>query len=143
MAAKPLGDHPKAAIDDQVKAAIERRHKAELPRGKLASVVMSHVLSREKREQVIALGRLGWSLRCIEQGTGVRRETGDHLRGAGIALRRPAAILSCFITHLTRLLVLAILPNRDFSGHRTRRVTWERLRFRLTILERARFTLHS
>jgi transposase len=51
---------------------------------------MSHVLSREKREQVIALGRLGWSLRRIEQATGVRRETaGDYLRCAGIALRRP------------------------------------------------------
>ena len=51
---------------------------------------MSHVLSGEKREQVIALGRLGWSLRRIEQATGVRRETaGDYLRGAGIALRRP------------------------------------------------------
>jgi hypothetical protein len=51
---------------------------------------MSHVLSREKREQVIALGRLGWSLRRIEQATGVRRETaGDYLRGAGITLRRP------------------------------------------------------
>jgi transposase len=51
---------------------------------------MSHVLSRDKREQVIALGRLGWSLRRIEQETGVRRETaGDYLRGAGIALRRP------------------------------------------------------
>ena len=51
---------------------------------------MSHVLSREKREQVIALGRLGWSLRRIEQATGVRRETaGDYLRVAGIALRRP------------------------------------------------------
>ena len=53
-------------------------------------MVMSHVLSREKREQVIALGRLGWSLRRIEQETGVRRETaGDYLRVAGIALRRP------------------------------------------------------
>ena len=52
---------------------------------------MSHVfLSRDKREQVIALGRLGWSLRRIEQETGVRRETAsDYLRGAGIALRRP------------------------------------------------------
>ena len=51
---------------------------------------MSHVLSREKREQVIPLGRLGWSLRRIEQATGVRRETaGDYLRVAGIALRRP------------------------------------------------------
>jgi hypothetical protein len=51
---------------------------------------MSNVLSREKREQVIALGRLGWSLRRIGQATGVRRETaGEYLRGAGIALRRP------------------------------------------------------
>ena len=51
---------------------------------------MSNVLSREKREQVIALGRLGWSLRRIEQATGVRRETAsEYLRGAGIALRRP------------------------------------------------------
>ena len=38
-------------------------------------MVMSHVLSKEKREQVIALGQLGWSLRRIEQATGVRRET--------------------------------------------------------------------
>ena len=34
---------------------------------------MSNVLSQEKKEQVIALGRLGWSLRRIEQATGVRR----------------------------------------------------------------------
>jgi transposase len=51
---------------------------------------MGNVLSKEKREQVIALGRLGWSLRRIEQATGVRRETaGDYLRSAGIALRTP------------------------------------------------------
>jgi len=51
---------------------------------------MSHVLSREKREQVIALDRLGWSLRRIGQAVGVRRETaGDYLLVAGIALRRP------------------------------------------------------
>jgi transposase len=51
---------------------------------------MGNVLSKEKREQVIALGRLGWSLRRIEQATGVRRETsGGYLRVAGIALRTP------------------------------------------------------
>jgi transposase len=51
---------------------------------------MGNVLSIERREQVIALGRLGWSLRRIEQATGVRRETaGDYLRVAGIALRAP------------------------------------------------------
>ena len=39
---------------------------------------------------MIALGRLGWSLRRIEQATGVRRETaGDYLRSVGIALRSP------------------------------------------------------
>jgi len=51
---------------------------------------MGNVLNREKREQVIALGRLSWSLRRIEKATGVRRETaGDYLRSAGIALRTP------------------------------------------------------
>jgi len=39
---------------------------------------------------VIALGRLGWSLRKIEAATGVRRETaGGYLRSAGIAIRTP------------------------------------------------------
>src|SRR5271156_4809612 len=51
---------------------------------------MGNVLSKEKREQVIALGRLGWSLRRIEQATGVRRETaGGYLKSAGIGLRAP------------------------------------------------------
>ena len=41
---------------------------------------MGNVLGKEKREQVIALGRLGWSLRRIEEATGVRRETaGEYL----------------------------------------------------------------
>jgi transposase len=49
---------------------------------------MGNVLSKEKREQVIALGRLGWPLRRIEEVTGVRRETaGVYLRKAGIATR--------------------------------------------------------
>ena len=53
---------------------------------------MGNVLSREKREQVIALGRLGWSLRRIEQATGVRRETaGDYLRSSGIVVRSPGS----------------------------------------------------
>ena len=51
---------------------------------------MSNVLSEEKKQQVIALGRLGWSLRRIEQATGVRRETaGAYLKAAGIAVRPP------------------------------------------------------
>ena len=53
---------------------------------------MSNVLSEEKRQQVIALGRLGWSLRRIEQETGVRRETGSaYLKAAGIAVRPAGA----------------------------------------------------
>jgi hypothetical protein len=51
---------------------------------------MGNVLEKAKQEQVIALGRLGWSLRRIEVATGVRRETaGGYLRSAGIALRTP------------------------------------------------------
>ena len=51
---------------------------------------MSNVLSEEKKQQVIALGRLGWTLRRIEQATGVRRETaGAYLKAAGIAVRPP------------------------------------------------------
>jgi hypothetical protein len=49
---------------------------------------MANVLSEDKKQQVIALGQLGWSLRRIQQATGVRRETASgYLRGAGIALR--------------------------------------------------------
>jgi hypothetical protein len=51
---------------------------------------MSNVLSDDKRQQIVALGRLGWSLRRIEQATGVRRETaGAYLKAAGISVRRP------------------------------------------------------
>jgi transposase len=51
---------------------------------------MANVLSEEKQKQVEALGRLGWSLRRIEQATGVRRETASaYLKGAGIAIRAP------------------------------------------------------
>ena len=53
---------------------------------------MSNVLSTEKREQVVALGRLGWPLRRIEQTTGVRRETASaYLRAAGIPIRPPGS----------------------------------------------------
>ena len=57
---------------------------------------MSNVLSEEKKQQVIALGKLGWPLRRIEQVTGVRRETASaYLKATGIAVggpgRRPPA----------------------------------------------------
>ena len=51
---------------------------------------MSNVLSEEKKQQVLALGRLGWSLRRIQRDTGVRRETAaGYLRAAGIEPRPP------------------------------------------------------
>jgi transposase len=56
----------------------------------LPSVDVSNVLSEEKRQQVIALGRLGWSLRRIEKETGIRRETSAaYLKAAGVTVRPP------------------------------------------------------
>src|SRR6516225_9489972 len=51
---------------------------------------MANVLSEEKKQQVLALGRLGWSLRRIQQATRIRRETASqYLKAAGIAVRPP------------------------------------------------------
>jgi transposase len=51
---------------------------------------VSNVLNEEKRQQVLALGRLGWPLRRIQQETGVRRETASgYLKAAGIGVRPP------------------------------------------------------
>ena len=51
---------------------------------------MSNVLSEEKKQQVLAPGRLGWTLRRIEQASGVRRETaGAYLKVARIGVRPP------------------------------------------------------
>jgi transposase len=51
---------------------------------------VSNVLSEEQKQQVIALGRLGWSLRRIERETGVRRETiSVYLKEAKVELRPP------------------------------------------------------
>ena len=51
-------------------------------------VAMANVLNEEKKQQVLALRRLGWSLRRIEQATGVRRETASiYLKTAGIGVR--------------------------------------------------------
>jgi glucose-6-phosphate dehydrogenase assembly protein OpcA len=52
-------------------------------------VGMANVLNEEKKQQVLAPGRLGWLLRRIQQ-TGIRRETaGAYLKAAGIAVRQP------------------------------------------------------
>jgi transposase len=51
---------------------------------------VSNVLSEEKKQQVIALGRLGWSLRRIQEQVGVRRETiAAYLKAAGVTIRPP------------------------------------------------------
>ena len=49
-------------------------------------------MTEEKKQQVLALGRLGWSLRRIQRETGVRRETAAvYLKAAGIAFRPPGS----------------------------------------------------
>src|SRR6201993_4151735 len=51
---------------------------------------MSNVLSTEKKQKFISLGKLGWSLRRIEEATGVRRETASgYLKAAGVAVSLP------------------------------------------------------
>jgi len=51
---------------------------------------MCNVLNEQIKQQIIALGRLGWSLRRIQKSTGVRRETAaTYLREAGVAVRAP------------------------------------------------------
>jgi transposase len=49
-----------------------------------------NVLSEENKQQVFALGRLGWSLRRIERAVHIRRETvSTYLKAAGIPVRPP------------------------------------------------------
>jgi len=49
---------------------------------------MSNVLEPHKQEEVLALGRLGWTLTRIARATGVHRVTvGEYLRAAGIPIR--------------------------------------------------------
>jgi hypothetical protein len=49
---------------------------------------MSNVLDHEKRQQILGLGRLGWTVRRIAEATGVDRATaGVYLRAAGIPVR--------------------------------------------------------
>jgi len=49
---------------------------------------MSNVLDHQKQHEVLALGRLGWTLSRIAEATGVHRVTvGGYLREAGIPVR--------------------------------------------------------
>ncbi len=48
---------------------------------------MSNVLDDDKQQQILALGRLGWSLRRIEHAVAVRRETiSGYLKAAGVVV---------------------------------------------------------
>jgi hypothetical protein len=78
---------------------------------------MGNVLSREKREQVIALGRLGWSLRRIEHATGVRRETaGDYLRSSGIVIRSPGSWGEKSLAKAATSVITGFLPSGGSFG---------------------------
>jgi len=47
-------------------------------------------LSHDKKQQVLTLGRLGWTLREIQEATHVRRETASgYLKAAGVPVRLP------------------------------------------------------
>jgi transposase len=51
---------------------------------------MSNVMSEQEKQKVLALGRLGWSLRRIQQELGVRRETAStYLKAAGVPVHSP------------------------------------------------------
>jgi hypothetical protein len=49
---------------------------------------MSNVLDHITQQQILSLGRLGWTLSRIQQTTGIRRETiSSYLKAAGIPVR--------------------------------------------------------
>jgi len=51
---------------------------------------MSNVLSEEEKQKILALGRMGWSVRRIARETGIYRDTAArYLREAEVAVRRP------------------------------------------------------
>ena len=51
---------------------------------------MANVLKDEKKQQILALGRLGWSLRKIQETTQVRRETiSAYLKASGVEIWPP------------------------------------------------------
>jgi hypothetical protein len=99
-ARSPLRGHSKAANKGHLKTGQREQESGTLiPRsGVVAFVGMSNVLSEAKRQQAIALGRLGWPLRRIEQETGVRRETASaYLKAAGVGVRPPGRKSRCVV----------------------------------------------
>jgi len=58
--------------------------------GSVAFRGMANVLNNEKKQQILALGQLGWSLRRIQRATRVRRETiSTYLKAAGVGVWPP------------------------------------------------------
>ncbi len=89
--------------------------------GGLPSVDVSNVLSEEKKQQVIALGRLGWSLRRIERADrhpprdrrGISESGGDRgAATAAVGTRMPAKP--------------AIEVTTDFGAEFDRPISWPR-----------------
>ena len=69
---------------------------------------MSNVLSEEQKQQVIALGRLRWSLRRIQGATKIRRETAaGYLKAAGIPMRPPGGwgAKVGFVAHVAAVMI--------------------------------------
>ena len=56
---------------------------------------MANVLSDEKKQQILALGRLGWSLRKIEEATGVRVPESYAVNEKMAPMERPTTIRRC------------------------------------------------
>jgi hypothetical protein len=87
-----LGDHPKSAADGHLKTGQRQAAVQDASSDSRAATLgdVSNVLNEEKKQQVIALGRLGWSRWRIQKNTGVRRETAAaYLKAARIAFRPP------------------------------------------------------
>ncbi|PYX52554.1 MAG: hypothetical protein DMG76_29055 [Acidobacteria bacterium] len=83
-------------------------------RGTVAFVGMSNVLSEEKKQQVVALGRLGWPLRRIEHHvtSGIAVYGSDPLsRGTSVTHQKTTS------THWTAY------PARGWKGLRARAFT--------------------
>jgi len=80
---------------------------------------VSNVLNEEKKQQVIALGRLGWSLRRIQRTIGVRRETAaTYLRAAGIRQPSPKPAKEVITDFGAELAVRATAAHAPQPGHR-------------------------
>ena len=60
---------------------------------------MANDLSEEKKEQVLALGRLGWPLRQIQKATRIRRETASQYLKSGWDCCAPA--FGFYVTTMT------------------------------------------